>query len=145
VYTQVFEGNPETLNCYDMQARKDADQGFYSADLQSTVLRCFQGWTALTQTAPREGTILLYPNVQLVMAYILLRPFFKAPADSSKIMDAEEWEYDPTGSWFPGISKKGDVNLSPSSHPHLCLENNLLHVPPLAAGDTVWWHSDVRL
>jgi hypothetical protein len=142
VYTDVFEGNPEKLNCYDMQKRKDADQGYYAGDT-STVLRCYQGWTALTPTAKDEGTIILYPNVQLVMAYVLLRPFFQPPQDTAKIMDPREWTYDPTGNWFPGAGKKGEMRLSSASHPHLRFEENFLHIPPLEAGDTVWWHSDV--
>ena len=145
VYSEVFEGRPDELNCYDMGKRKDADQGFYKTELQSTVLRSFQGWTALTETSAQQGTIILYPNVQLVMAYVLLRPFFRQPEDETKIMDPREWTYDASGSWFPGATKKGALDLSPASHPHLRLEDTFLHVPPLSAGDTVWWHSDVSL
>ncbi|KAJ5370447.1 uncharacterized protein N7496_006539 [Penicillium cataractarum] len=145
VYSDIFSGNLEGRNRYNMSKRKDADQGFYSrsGDLASTVLRSFQGWTALTKTAPQEGTILLYPNVHLAIAYVLLRPFFSPPADETKIMDPHEWTFDASGSWFPGASKTGGQCLSPSSHPHLRLKECLLHVPALDAGDTVWWHSDV--
>ncbi|KAF9890076.1 hypothetical protein FE257_006237 [Aspergillus nanangensis] len=143
VYTDVFEGNPDKQNCYDMHKRKDADQGFYSDNSQATVLRCYQGWTALTPTAKDEGTIILYPNVSLVMAYVLLRPFFQPPEDATKIMDPQEWTYNPTGTWFPGAQVNGKLELSPASHPHMRFEENFLHIPPLEAGDTVWWHSDV--
>ncbi|KAF3396401.1 putative protein YbiU [Penicillium rolfsii] len=145
VYSDIFSGSSDGRNRYKMSKRKDANQGFYSGDgdLTSTVLRSFQGWTALTKTAPREGTILLYPDVHLAIAYVLLRPFFNPPADETKIMDPHEWTFDMSGSWFPGASKNGGQSLSPSSHPHLRLKECLLRVPAVDAGDTVWWHSDV--
>ena len=145
VYESIFSGNPEKHDCYDMDARKDADQMKFPGPGQSTVLRAFQGWTALTRTAPREGTIRLYPNVKWSIAYVLLRPFFKPPADESKIMDASAWTFDAEGPWFPGTDKQTSQYLSRPSHPHLRLEQCLLHVPTIEAGDTVWWHADVSV
>jgi len=109
------------------------------------VLRAFQGWTALTRTAPREGTILLYPNLQTAISYMLLRPFFRQPDDPTKIMNASEWTFDSEGSWFPGTFKPSSQFLSNSSHPHLRLKECLVHTPELQAGDTVWWHTDVSI
>ena len=40
----------------------------FSSDL------CFQGWTALTESGPGDGTLTLLPNVKEAMAYLLLRP-----------------------------------------------------------------------
>lgn len=144
-YSDIFSGHPEKFNCYDMHKRKDANQAFYGGKHPSTVLRAFQGWTALSRNAPREGTIILYPFVAAVTAYVLLRPFFKPPSDPSKIMDADAWVFDPDGSWFPGTQKELGQLLSPSSHPHLHLKECMLPIPALDPGDTVWWHSDVSL
>ncbi|KAF2805433.1 DUF1479-domain-containing protein [Mytilinidion resinicola] len=142
-YGKVFGGLPEEHDCYDLDARKDANQMLYPGDGQSTVLRAFQGWTALTRTAPREGTIRLFPNVKWQIAYVLLRPFFSPPADSAKVMDAEAWTFGGDGNWFPGTFKNDSQYLSSGSHPHLRLKETLLHAPAMEAGDTVWWHADM--
>ncbi|KAK5266328.1 hypothetical protein LTR99_003519 [Exophiala xenobiotica] len=103
-----------------------------------TPIRLFsRAWHTL-----REGTILLYPNVSTVIAYVLLRPFFRAPEDRSLIMDPKAWKFDAEGTWFPGTFKPESQYLSDSSHPHLHLRDCLLHVPELQPGDTVWWHTD---
>lgn len=143
VYQAVFSGRPEDHDAYDLEIRQDAEQALFPGIAHSSVFRAFQGWTALTKTAPREGTILLYPNVSTVIAYVLLRPFFKAPKDRSLIMDPEAWEFDPEGTFFPGTFKPESQYLGDSSHPHLRLREGLLHVPELQPGDTVWWHTDV--
>ncbi|CAH0021121.1 unnamed protein product [Clonostachys rhizophaga] len=142
-YGHIFSGAPEEHDAYELGIRQDADQELYKGIAHSTVFRSFQGWTALTPTAPREGTIMLYPNVKVVIAYLLLRPFFEPPKDAEDLMDAEKWTFDESSSWFPGTFKSQSQRLSRSSHPHLRLEECLVHVPKVNAGDTVWWHSDL--
>ena len=39
-----------------------------------TFFRAFQGWTAMTESGPGDGTLMLLPNVKEAMAYLLLRP-----------------------------------------------------------------------
>ncbi|KAI1046564.1 hypothetical protein LB505_014149 [Fusarium chuoi] len=143
VYDEIFFGRPEDHDAYDLEARKGANQELYKGPAHSTVLRTFQGWTALTPTAPREGTIMIYPNVKTVIAYLLLRPFFRPPKDPDHIMDAEKWTLDDSSGWFPGTMKPESQRLSRSSHPHLRLEECLIHMPEVQPGDTVWWHCDV--
>ncbi|KAL3481568.1 hypothetical protein BJX99DRAFT_218516 [Aspergillus californicus] len=143
VYDGVFSGNPEEFNPYDMSVRKDANQALYEGMAHSRVLRTFQGWTALTPTAPREGTIMVYPNVKTAVAYMLLRPFFKPPVGPADVEDAEKWTLDDSTGWFPGTFKPQSQRLSRSSHPHLRLEECLMYVPKVNPGDTVWWHCDV--
>ncbi|KAI7974237.1 hypothetical protein EIK77_006172 [Talaromyces pinophilus] len=146
VYDSIFSGEPEKLDPYDLSVRKDANQTLYVGAAHSKVLRTFQGWTALTPTAPREGTIMFYPNVKTAIAYVLLRPFFRPPMDPGvDIMDAEKWTIDDSSAWFPGTFKPDSQRLSRSSHPHLKLEQCLVYAPPVKAGDTVWWHCDVGL
>jgi hypothetical protein len=145
VYHQIFSGNPELHDCYNIELRKQANQAYYAGQAHSAVLRSFQGWTALSRNAPGEGGLLLYPNVEVVIAYLLLRPFFTPPADEAKIMDACEWTFSIDNAWFPGTFKEQSQLLSPSSHPHLRLQECLVNLPPMKAGDTVWWHADVSV
>jgi len=144
VYDDIFRGSPETHDSFDIGLRKDADQALYPATAHSSVLRTFQGWTALTPTAPREGTIMVYPNLKSVIAYMLLRPFFQPPKDKdADIMDPHTWTLDEETGWFPGTFKAQSQRLSRVSHPHLRLEECLVHMPKVTPGDTVWWHCDV--
>ena len=142
-YHHIFSGNPRQHDAFDLAIRKDADQFLFPGVAHSTVFRSFQGWTALTKAAAEEGTILLYPNISTVIAYILLRPFFRPPSNEADILDASKWTFDEEGAWFPGTFKEQSQYLSRCSHPHLRLEDCLVHVPPIKPGDTVWWHTDV--
>ncbi|KAH8590336.1 hypothetical protein B0O99DRAFT_552441 [Bisporella sp. PMI_857] len=142
VYDKIFSGSALEHDAWDLGVRKDAVQDLFQGEAHSKVFRSFQGWTALTRTAPNEGTLLLYPNVSVVVAYMLLRPFFRPPADKSLIMDPTTWTLDESD-YFPGTFKPHSQRLSRSSHPHLRLEECLVHIPKMQAGDTVWWHCDV--
>ncbi|KAH7069734.1 hypothetical protein BKA63DRAFT_88160 [Paraphoma chrysanthemicola] len=144
VYDSVFRGKPENHDSFDISLRKNADPALYKATAHSSVLRTFQGWTALTPTQPREGTIMVYPNLNSVIAYVLLRPFFQPPKDKdADVMDPHAWTLSEEDSWFPGTFKSQSQRLSRASHPHLRLEECLVHMPKVTAGDTVWWHCDV--
>ncbi|KAK4946420.1 hypothetical protein LTR10_014619 [Elasticomyces elasticus] len=143
VYNRIWSGNPREHDAFDLSTRQHANQYLFPGIAHSTVLRSFQGWTALTPTAPGQGTILLYPNISTVMAYLLLRPFFKQPPTEEDVLDASKWTFDAENAWFPGTFKEQSQRLSRMSHPHLRLEDCLVHVPPLKPGDTVWWHADV--
>jgi hypothetical protein len=142
-YDRIFSGKIREHDCYDLSVRQNANQEMFPGMAHSSVFRAFQGWTALTPTAPREGTIMVYPNVSSVIAYVLLRPFFTAPENPDDIMDATKWTFDGETGWFPGTTKPDSQRLSRSSHPHLRLEGCLVHMPKIQAGDSVWWHSDV--
>ncbi|OHW99261.1 DUF1479 domain-containing protein [Colletotrichum incanum] len=142
-YANVFSGKPELHDCYNLGLRKDAEQELYPSIAHSSIFRSFQGWTALTRTAPNEGTLLAYPNVATVVSYVMLRPFFRPPDDPADAMDATKWSLDDSSSWFPGTFKAESQRLSRSSHPHLRLEECLVHIPKMEPGDTVWWHADV--
>ncbi|TDZ38077.1 Uncharacterized protein C8035_v007729 [Colletotrichum spinosum] len=143
VYSNIFAGEPGLHDCYDLGLRKAADQELYPGIAHSSVFRSFQGWTALTRTAPNEGTVLVYPNVAAVVSYVMLRPFFRPPSEPADVMDAKKWTLDESSGWFPGTFKMESQRLSRSSHPHLRLEECLVHVPRMEPGDTVWWHADV--
>ncbi|CAM1502654.1 Fc.00g074300.m01.CDS01 [Cosmosporella sp. VM-42] len=142
-YEAVFSGNPELLGNYDLTHRKSANQAYFPGSAHSRVLRCFQGWTTLTSTGPRQGSLMLYPNVKWIIAYVVLRPFFKQPEAEDDTMDATKWEFDPSEPWFQGSFRADSQLLSPSSHPHLRLKDCLVSIPRMNAGDTIRWHSDM--
>ncbi|KAI1768609.1 DUF1479-domain-containing protein [Hypoxylon sp. FL1150] len=143
VYENIFSGNPESHDAFDLGIRKTADQYLFKANAHSAVFRSFQGWTALTSTSPSAGTLMLYPNISSVIAYVLLRPFFSPPANEEDVMDASKWTFDPESSWFPGTMKEESQRLSPTSHPHLRLRECVKYIPRMSPGDTVWWHTDM--
>ncbi|KIW54106.1 hypothetical protein PV05_06490 [Exophiala xenobiotica] len=144
-YSAVFSGHPELLDIYDLTMRKDANQAMFPGSAHSRVFRSFQGWTALTSAGPGEGSLMLYPNVKWTIAYLLLRPFFRAPDSDSEedVRDAGKWTFDPETPWFPGTFRADSQLLSPSSHPHLRLRECMVGIPKMNPGDTVWWHADM--
>lgn len=143
VYREIFSGFPERFDPYDMTKRQDAVQELFPGSAHSSVFRSWQGWTALTETGPFEGSILLYPRVAVPIAYVLLRPFFRAPGNGS--LDPKDWEFDASSDHFPGTIASDSQMLSPESHPHLRLKECLSHIPKMSAGDTIWWHCDVSI
>ena len=144
VYSRIFSGEPENHDCYDMEARKEAKQAS-PGSYHSTVLRAFQGWTALTGAGKQEGSLILYPDVKTTIAYVLLRPFFSPPPSEKEedIMDATKWTFDISTSWFPGTFKMDSQMASPSSHPHLRMRECMVNIPRMEPGDTIWWHCDM--
>ncbi|KAH7363810.1 hypothetical protein BKA65DRAFT_590247 [Rhexocercosporidium sp. MPI-PUGE-AT-0058] len=145
VYAEIFAGNPEKHDCYDLEKRKDAKQSIFGQSYSSSVLRAFQGWTALTGAGKSEGSLVLYPDVKTSIAYILLRPFFKPPTSTNEtdIMDGSKWTFDISDPWFPGTFRNDSQYASPSSHPHLRMTECMVNIPKMNPGDTVWWHCDM--
>ena len=142
VYSPVWEGHPEDLDLYDLDKRKDAKQAIFDGAGHSRVLRAFQGWTALTSAGPGEGSLMLYPSLKWEVAYFMLRPFFRPPQDGD-VMNAEKWTIDLETPWFPGTFRGNSQRLSPTSHPHLRLQECMVNIPKMEPGDTVWWHADM--
>ncbi|RDW60232.1 hypothetical protein BP5796_11838 [Coleophoma crateriformis] len=142
-YAAIFEGRPHEHDAYDLDARVEAKQALFEGSAHSSVLRAFQGWTALTDAGPGEGSLLLYPDLKTVIAYLLLRPFFKEPENKADIMDPTKWTFDTDSDWFPGTWQADSQNLSESSHPHLRLRDCMVNIPAMRAGDSVWWHADM--
>ena len=143
VYDKIWSGKPEEYDPYDLTHRKRADPAYYPGHAHSHVLRAFQGWTALTRAGAKEGSLLLYPDVKLLIAYVLLRPFFQPPKNKDEVMDAEKWTFDLDNAWFPGVWRMTSQEMSPESFPHLQLKDCLVNIPTMHPGDTIWWHADV--
>ena len=49
----------------------------------------------ISETAPTQGTLRVFPDVLLSNAYIILRPFFSptVPSNSKDIYDANNWKF----------------------------------------------------
>lgn len=142
-YEKIFQGTPEAYDPYDMTHRKSANPGLFPGGAHCSVLRTFQGWTALTPCVPGGGGLMLVPDIKVATAYFVLRPFFTAPEDGDHWKDPERWVIDEETGWFPGTYRWDSQLLSPESHPHLYLEDTLVSIPEMLPGDTVWWHADV--
>jgi hypothetical protein len=141
-YKNIFGGKWKDHNPFDIEARRKANSAKFPGQQQSTVLRTFQGWTALSPSGGDFGTsaLAVYPNLKLGIAYVLLRPFFKPPSSGS--LDPTLWELDLSDT-FHGAGKGLGQKVRPETHPHLELEHTLALTPRINHGDAVYWHSDV--
>ncbi|KZT20479.1 DUF1479-domain-containing protein [Neolentinus lepideus HHB14362 ss-1] len=148
-YGDILSGEWENHDPYWLECRMNARTSLYGRVGASTIFRTFQGWLALSETAPTEGTLKVFPDVILSNAYTILRPFFRPKAGEvdGNPLDAENWEFDISTPEFPGIYARdsGFVGPRPNpiSHPHMKLEKTMVSVPKVYPGDMVFWHCDV--
>ncbi|KXN84869.1 hypothetical protein AN958_11999 [Leucoagaricus sp. SymC.cos] len=150
-FEDILSGEWRKHDPYDLKGRLEARSSLYGRPSQSTVFRTFQGWLSMSETAPTQGTLKVFPNVALSNAYIILRPFFKplVPEESAEILDPKNWEIDLESPGFPGIWQRpgegGWAGPHPTalSHPHLLLGKTMTSVPKVNPGDAVFWHCDV--
>ncbi|MHA1565770.1 MAG: YbiU family protein [Alphaproteobacteria bacterium] len=122
VYAPVFDGNWRDMDPFDGAYRACVEEIPSPAVCQA--FRTYQGWTALTEQGPGDGTLQLVPST-LAMSYILLRPLADDVADD-----------DLCGA-VPGHS------LAISQKWHGRLLEGLVTIPTVYPGDTVWWHPDI--
>jgi len=150
-FADILSGNWPDHDPYDLEGRINARSSLYGRPGQSTVFRTYQGWLALSETAPHEGTLKVFPSVILSNSYTIMRPFFRfnGPdnADLEATLDPKNWVYDTSHPDFPGIYSQGPGFTGPrpntSSHPHLRLDDTMVSVPKVYPGDMVFWHCDV--
>ncbi|KAF5379767.1 hypothetical protein D9615_005720 [Tricholomella constricta] len=148
-FSSILSGDWCSHDPYELDGRLNAMSSRYKRPNQSSVFRTFQGWLAMSETAPTQGTLKVFPDVHLSNAYIILRPFFRptVSADSAGFLDASNWEFDISSPDFPGIYPRdggyAGPKPTPALHPHLELEKTMLSVPKVYPGDTVFWHCDV--
>lgn len=58
------------------------------------MFRTYQGWLALSETAPTEGTLQVFPDVVLSNAYTILRPFVSPKEGrSAESFDPNDWQF----------------------------------------------------
>ncbi|PNP81253.1 hypothetical protein FNYG_05285 [Fusarium nygamai] len=145
VYDSILQGNWETYDPWDASGRVDAVNNRYDGLGACSMFRMWQGWMSMSRTKPGEGTLLVNPLVKLSMAYVLLRPFFKARRESLGEGYLEEGNWELMGdvdSELQGATPGTGQELTGELHPHLELERTMVHVPEIRPGDFVAWHCD---
>ena len=122
IYDDIFSDNFENYNPFDARYRNETVE--FEAPAVAHVFRTFQGWTALTEQGPNDGTLQLIPIAKGI-AYILTRALMKDVAENELCG-----------------SKPGRA-LSINKDYHSLLLRGLISIPNLNPGDTIWWHPDV--
>ena len=122
VYKDIFADNFAKYDPFNAAYRNKTQE--IESPAVSHVFRTFQGWVALTEQGPGDGTLQLIP-IAKSMAFILTRA----------LMD-DVSETDLCGS-------KPARALSVNPTYHSLLLRGLVSIPKMNAGDTVWWHPDV--
>ncbi|KAJ9131720.1 hypothetical protein NKR23_g11573 [Pleurostoma richardsiae] len=161
-YEAIFHGRWEDFDPWDPSGRVAVTPDLYNGAGACSIFRMFQGVLALTSGEP--ASIRVLPSPKLVIAYLLLRPFFspksKAPAHEEEDDDvdlanpklASEWDaFLHPDNWaldaeqttiihgaVPGHAQR----ITELWHPHLRLRKSLVEIPTLRAGDYVLWHCD---
>ncbi|KAF9048815.1 DUF1479-domain-containing protein [Panaeolus papilionaceus] len=148
-FEEIFQGRWKEHDPYNLGGRLDARSSLYGRPNQSSIFRSFQGWLAMSETAPTEGTLKVFPDVLLSNAYIIMRPFFTPLVDSSsdQIFNPSNWKFDISTPEFHGIYPRdgGYAGPRPTSdtHPNMRLGETMISVPKVNPGDAVFWHCDV--
>ena len=130
-YTPIFEGNWENFDPYDATHRIEAKMDLHESRGTCSMFRTFQGWLAVSDIAPKEGTILFAPLVREVTAYYMLKPFFD---------ENDELRLD---SDIPGAFPGKGLEFNDKTHPEMDLNNLMVLVPKVEPGDMVFWHCDL--
>lgn len=130
-YGKIFEGKWEEFDAFDATHRGEANPDLHESSGTCSIFRSFQGWLALSEIAPNEGSLLLAPLVREVTAYYMLRPFFDE-SDNIKL-----------DSSMPGAYPGKGLEFSKNSHPEMDLDALMVHIPKMNPGDMVFWHCDL--
>ncbi len=122
IYNDIFSDNFENFNPYDAKFRDETIE--FESPAVAHVFRTFQGWTALTEQGPNDGTLQLIP-IAKGMSYVLTRALLD---------DVPENEL---------CGSKAGKALSINEKYHSLLLEGLISIPIMNPGDTIWWHPDV--
>ena len=122
VYDKVFNGDWRGYDPFDATDRLKTRE--IPSPAVCSMFRTYQGWTALTQQGPRDGTLRLIPIAEGI-CYVLLRA-----------LQDDVGESDLCGA-MPGRA------LGVSSEWHPDLMPGLVSIPEVMPGDAVFWHTDI--
>ena len=122
IYKDIFSDNFKKYEPFDAKFRDRTIE--FESPAVAHVFRTFQGWTALTEQGPNDGTLQLIP-IAKAMAYVLTRALQDDVAEDELCG-----------------SKLGRA-LSVNNDYHSLLLKGLISIPKMKPGDTVWWHPDV--
>jgi hypothetical protein len=122
VYERVFAGDWRGYDPFDAKHRLETRE--IPSPAVSSVFRTYQGWTALTQQGPKDGTLRVIPIAEGI-SYVLLR----ALQD-----DVPENE-------LCGAAPGRALGIKPEWHAEMMA--GTVSIPEVMPGDTVWWHTDI--
>ncbi|AOM42454.1 DUF1479 domain-containing protein [Xenorhabdus hominickii] len=124
VFQNIFNNRFAEYDPWDAAYRPDINEYQLDNVTRCSVFRTFQGWTALSDMALNQGLLHVVP-IPEAMAYLLLRPLLNDVSDDE----------------LCGVTPGKALPASEKWHPHLM--HGLCSIPPLQAGDSVWWHCDL--
>lgn len=148
VYDKIFQGRWEEYDPWESSCRIPVESDLYGGAGNCSMFRMFQGWLSTSKTAPGEGTLMVNPILSLSTAYTLLRPFFSPRTERihsgrEEFLDKSNWTLEsPNTSKLQGANPGNGQELNDILHPHLELNNTMVHVPTINPGDYVVWHCD---
>ncbi|ORY15672.1 hypothetical protein BCR34DRAFT_477570 [Clohesyomyces aquaticus] len=159
VYDSIWKGKWEEFDPWESSCRLPVISDLHQGVGSCSAFRMFQGWMSLSTTSAHEGTLLVNPLLAKATAYFLLRPFFsprrgvesgaqtasEAITNSSEFLASDNWVMDPISkqsSWLHGATPGHGQELSHLLHPHLNLQQSMIHMPTVRPGDYVAWHCD---
>jgi hypothetical protein len=157
VYDSIWKGRWEEFDPWEASCRLPVVSDLHQGVGACSAFRMFQGWLSMSTTRPFEGTLLVNPLLAKATAYYLLRPFFSpkrgvdpgaqtasdAVTNSADFLASNNWEMDTTpSSWVHGATPGHGQELSHLLHPHLNLQESMIHMPKVRPGDYVAWHCD---
>jgi hypothetical protein len=122
VYDKVFAGDWRAYDPFDASHRLETRM-IPSAAVAS-VFRTYQGWTALTQQGPKDGTLRVIP-IASGISYLLLR------ALQDDVPEAD----------LCGATPGRALGVMPEWHADMMI--GTVSIPEVMPGDTVWWHTDI--
>ena len=122
IYKPIFSDQLENYDPFNAQFRDQTEE--ISSAAVSHVFRTFQGWLALTEQGPSDGTLQLIPIIKS-MAYILTRALLNDVPNNS----------------LCGSMPARALSVNPEYHSVLL--RALISIPKVYPGDTVWWHPDI--
>ena len=145
LYNRIFQGRWEDFDPWDYSCRLPVVSDLYNGAGACSMFRMYQGWLSMSYTAPGEGTLLVNPLFSRATAYYILRPFFSPVKEhtGSTLLYPDNWMLDtqPT-TLLQGASFGHTQELNKVLHPHLDLENTMVHIPAVEPGDYIAWHCD---
>jgi hypothetical protein len=124
VFRKLYSNSFADYDPWDAAWRTEVNEYEVGTTTKCSAFRTFQGWTALSDMALKQGLLHVVP-VPEAMAYLLLRPLLN---------DVPEDE-------LCGVAPGKVLPVSEKWHPELIA--GLCSIPSLQAGDSVWWHCDV--
>jgi len=122
VYRHVFDGSWREHDAWDGAGRTETRE--IPSPAVCRLFRTYQGWTALTEQGPGDGTLQLVPMTRAII-YMLLRPLQDDVSDD-QLCGAQ-----------PGRA------LMMNEEFHAPMLRAMVPLPKVQPGDTVWWHPDV--